>query len=580
LSRDCAGLFVDMGLGKTRCALHVAQLRNVHCLVIAPKSVLGLAWRPEIERWLGRQRVTDDEVEGVFMMRGTARQKSDALADFRDWIRRRREPGFLLTNYETLLRRSADLARCGAEMIVLDESTYVRTVNAQRTKAVQTIARAFQYRVIMTGQPMTQGPEDLFAQVRFLDPSLLGTRVDAFRARYFERGISRRIWCSECSRSWREVVPDGTSVDELVCESCGGNVHPIDGPAFPVVTGFRNLAELSEKVFSICLQLDKRWCLPNLPEKVYQVREIEMLREQRKAYNEMVAEFVAMLETEDGVVEKLARGVLPQIGALQQITSGFAYVTDDGGRRTAVRFKHSPKIEEIVSILTCEAVARKAVVWCQFREEVDWVVERLREELDGRRGEDSDGSDGSRGGVGVDGGHSRRGGGVRGRPGSLGIRMDEVRLGQRASAVVWIDGRVSDDDRQTALESFQTDPAVRVMVAQQATLSHGVTLHAADLAIYLGNAWSLEKRLQSENRLHRIGQTASQVLYIDLVCPKTVDAAVLDALRRKAVVSGQVTRKRWERLVKGECDYDEDSAMCDEDSAKEVQVTKAARGEG
>ena len=549
LHRDCAGLFVDLGLGKTRCAIHAVQLRGVHAVVIAPKSVIGLTWRPEIERWLGRKRITDDEVEGVFMMRGTARRKDKALADFRDWIRLRREPGFLLTNYETLLRRSGDLGKCGAQMLILDESTYVRTPNAQRTKNVEKISERFRYRVILTGQPMTQGPEDLFAQVRFLDKTVFGTRVDAFRARYFERGISQRVWCPECSRSWREIVPDGSSVRDLTCEGCGGFVCSVEGPTFPVITGYRNLSELSEKVFSICLQLDKKWCLPNCPEKVYQVREIEMSREQRKAYDQMAEEFAATLETEGGDVEKIARGVLSQIGALQQITSGFVYVDDGRGGRSSARFKRSPKIEEIVSILTSEAASRKAVIWCQFREEVDWVVERLREELDGQ---DDHGSRDGGGREGADVGSVRVNPGRRGGVAGSSLRVGQVCSGPSSSAVVWIDGRTSDEDRQVALETFQTEPHVRVMVAQQASVSHGVTMHAADLAIYLGNAWSLEKRLQSEGRIDRIGQKSSQCVYVDLICPGTVDVAVLEALRRKADVAGIVTRKRWERLVKGE----------------------------
>ena len=119
-------------------------------------------------------------------------------------------------------------------------------------------------------------------------------------------------------------------------------------------------------------------------------------------------------------------------------------------------------------------------------------------------------------------------------------------------AVVSVDGRTSIVQRAEAIRCLQEEPRTRALVAQEATLAHGVTLHAADLTVYVNNAWSLQLRLQSEDRVHRIGQRSDNCLYIDLVCPNTIDVAVLAALRKKAELSGRVTRKTWERLLKGE----------------------------
>ena len=62
---------------------------------------------------------------------------------------------------------------------------------------------------------------------------------------------------------------------------------------------------------------------------------------------------------------------------------------------------------------------------------------------------------------------------------------------------------------------------------------------AANTVVYYSNSYDLEIRLQSEDRAHRIGQT-NKVTYIDLVAPNTIDEKILQALRSKVDIAGQV----------------------------------------
>ena len=65
--------------------------------------------------------------------------------------------------------------------------------------------------------------------------------------------------------------------------------------------------------------------------------------------------------------------------------------------------------------------------------------------------------------------------------------------------------------------------------------------------IYFSNGYDLEKRLQSEDRAHRIGQKKS-VTYVDLIVPKTVDEKIVKALRNKIDIASQVMGedlKKW-----------------------------------
>jgi len=57
--------------------------------------------------------------------------------------------------------------------------------------------------------------------------------------------------------------------------------------------------------------------------------------------------------------------------------------------------------------------------------------------------------------------------------------------------------------------------------------------------IYYSNGYDLEKRLQSEDRAHRIGQKKA-VTYVDITCEDTVDEKITKALRKKINIASEV----------------------------------------
>ena len=71
------------------------------------------------------------------------------------------------------------------------------------------------------------------------------------------------------------------------------------------------------------------------------------------------------------------------------------------------------------------------------------------------------------------------------------------------------------------------------------TAGYGLTLTAASNVIYYSNNYDLEKRLQSEDRAHRIGQH-KPVTYVDLIAEKTVDEKILKALKKKINIASTV----------------------------------------
>lgn len=107
-------------------------------------------------------------------------------------------------------------------------------------------------------------------------------------------------------------------------------------------------------------------------------------------------------------------------------------------------------------------------------------------------------------------------------------------------------GGVSNDDRVQGVARFQESRDCRFFIATSAA-AKGLTLTAAEQVIYYSQGFSLETRLQSEDRAHRIGQKKS-VLYTDLVSQGTVDEKVIAALRQKKELADGVLDR--EQLVK------------------------------
>jgi SNF2 family DNA or RNA helicase len=66
-----------------------------------------------------------------------------------------------------------------------------------------------------------------------------------------------------------------------------------------------------------------------------------------------------------------------------------------------------------------------------------------------------------------------------------------------------------------------------------------MTLTAANTVVYYSNNYDLEKRIQSEDRAHRIGQK-NNVTYVDLIAEKTVDEKIVKSLQKKINIAAKV----------------------------------------
>lgn len=116
-------------------------------------------------------------------------------------------------------------------------------------------------------------------------------------------------------------------------------------------------------------------------------------------------------------------------------------------------------------------------------------------------------------------------------------------IGQICAALsegTWVryTGDESGGERTESIRLFQENESTRFFIATSAA-ARGLTLTAAEAVIYYSQGFSLEIRLQSEDRAHRIGQHKT-VVYTDMVARGTVDETVIASLRNKQEIADTI----------------------------------------
>ena len=252
----------------------------------------------------------------------------------------------------------------------------------------------------------------------------------------------------------------------------------VRGRSIQVVHKFQNLSELSDIVKKFSYRVLKEDCL-DLPPKNWIKRHITLSKEQQKVYDQMKKTALATL---NGKVTSTMT-VITQLMRLQQITCGH-FVADDGSTQ---EIKNN-RITELMDVL--DEIEGKAIIWGHWQKDIQNIV-------------------------------------------------SEIEKVHGSSSVVSYYGLTPQDERQDNIRKFQNGSECRFLVGTPQTGGYGITLTKANTVIYYSNGYDLEKRLQSEDRAHRIGQKKT-VTYVDLICEDTVDEKIVKALRDKINIASEV----------------------------------------
>jgi SNF2 family DNA or RNA helicase len=260
----------------------------------------------------------------------------------------------------------------------------------------------------------------------------------------------------------------------------------LSGRSVQVVGGFRHLEELSESLKAFSYRILKENCL-DLPNKIYMEREIQLTSEQERLYEQMRQEALATLNGKT-VTTMTA---LTQLMRLHQITCGH-FAADDG----SIQEVKNNRLAELLDVL--DEIEGKAIIWAHYQHDVKNIFKLIEDKYG---------------------------------PGS----------------VVHYYGKTLPEQRDYAIKNFKDNDKVRFFVGTPQTGGYGITLVQASTVIYYSNGYDLEKRMQSEDRAHRIGQK-KKVTYIDFIAPNTIDEKIRKALRKKINIASKVMGeelKQW-----------------------------------
>ena len=251
------------------------------------------------------------------------------------------------------------------------------------------------------------------------------------------------------------------------------------GRRVQIVGSYRRLPELTAKLEKFSYRVLKEDCL-DLPPKVFTKRIVELTDEQKKVYAQMKRMAIAEL---DGKVMSTVN-VMTQLMRLHQVTCGH-FKADD---QTVKPVKNN-RITALLELL--EETDGKVIIWANYREDIKNIVQSLKKAY----GE---------------------------------------------ASTVEYHGGVDSTLRQDNIAQFQQkNGPTRYFVGNAQTGGYGITLTAANTVVYYSNSYDLEKRLQSEDRAHRICQTGS-VTYVDFIAENTIDERIVKALRRKINLANEI----------------------------------------
>lgn len=305
----------DMGLGKTIQALsfilHLYQQNSaVKTLVVCP-TTLAYNWENEIKKFA-------PELTYVIHHGG------QRTRDLNTYI----NTNVIITTYGTLRSDIKIFCETNFDYVVLDESQAIKNPSSKVAKAVCLLKS--RHRLCMSGTPLQNNTFDIYAQMNFLNPGLLGS-MDHFRNTF------------------------STPIDKF-----GEQEQKED---------------LKKIIYPFILRRAKEQVAKDLPEKIETILFCEMEEEQRNIYESFRNEYRAkILGTIDEVgIRNSQFTILQGLMKLRQICDSPSILKDEEGLPSA-----SIKLEELCRELTENIGSNKALVFSQFLGMLALIKEKLK----------------------------------------------------------------------------------------------------------------------------------------------------------------------------------------------------------
>lgn len=225
----------------------------------------------------------------------------------------------------------------------IDESTCIKNPKAitnkkskkiTRVKLCWDLAGSCEYRMIMTGTPVTQGVEDLYSQFRFLNWTILGYKS------YF---------------TYR-------------------NAHCIMGGfENKKITGYTNVNKVIAAVTPYIYQISTKDAI-GIPDEVVETVIVEPSKEQGRLLKELGDPYDMIATLGDEVLE--VETILERMVRYQQIVGGhFPHKTEDGYE--VIQLKDNPKMNALEGIIDTLGKGERAIIWARFVPEILAIADML-----------------------------------------------------------------------------------------------------------------------------------------------------------------------------------------------------------
>ena len=534
-----AGILLDPGLGKTKVILdYMALMKFGKSLIVCPKALL-FVWEEEIEKhrpdltgyivksttWgmqiinlekkrfpeaTERKKVLkegkyDVEERIVVLKERWELLKEKKLAKLREgWDDDKyniAKHDIIIVNYDKVVTGQYYFEKLGFDFISVDEGL-IKDPKTERTKAVTRLGKRIPYRSIMSGTLINNSPLDVFAPVRFLEPSLTGSAFIKFRDRY-------------CTVIKPKANPNA--------------VKQFTGS---FIAGYNDVDEVRSILESCSIVMSKDEWLDLPPKKFHNIY-CDMSDEQQVHYENLATNYITKVG-EDYVEVDSALTVMCK---LSQIPNGFIYiyneeeldelVNDDDSEfddldlvpedsvedvpevkriRKTHFFKAQPKIDKFRTLYREKLHNRKFIMWYNMSAEAEIIEKEFA---------------------------------------SSGVSYLSIKGGEK--------------DTGGKVKRFNTDPSIQILLCQAKSVNYGITVLGSTpekleangiqvvpdinpsvfTQVFYSLNYSLELFLQQQDRCHRIGQD-KEVDYYLLLTRNTTDMDILSRLDEKMNIRASI----------------------------------------
>lgn len=346
-NRPHFAFFMEQGTGKSKVLLdNAAHLflkgRIGALIVVAPNGVHRL-W---VEEQIPEHMSPAVKYRTFIWHTGKAKQVG-FRQEWDEFIEEEERLVILVMNIEAVLSDAGSAALRSVldeynTMLAVDESTDIKTPGAKRTKRLRALSRKAPYRRILAGLPSPEGPLDLFSQLNFLSPHLVGNRFSLFKARY--------------AQYIQQPLRDGSR-------------------SFPVLVGYQNLEELKQIVDGVSYRVRRDEVL-DLPPQIFTKRFFELAPQQARMYRELQQNFITSFE-DDGA-EVTAEMAIVRYTRLHQISCGYVPTDDPDEEPVRIIPGPNPRLDALEEVINNMEPDRKAIIWIRFQLDGDLIMERLK----------------------------------------------------------------------------------------------------------------------------------------------------------------------------------------------------------